>query len=492
MLAATAVVLLAVAPRVPLTAAVQSDARDSSSVLAPAEGDPIDNPIDVFVLVSDESMNAFANYFSDFTADGGAEGAFRRHDVTNVSSFFRHGLKSVPAGSVVIVGNYGLQEPSLEMPATLFLENRLLSEPRLWALLNHSEPLNVILAYDDVVPGTLDGWPRETHHVLYRTMWCAANQRDWLNSLQAEWPIDAADAATRAGGDSWPWLRSFPFGTSMNNGSLAALRGERRPVSDRSLLASFQGSGNNKPAREALGRAAESQLARLRRVANRTVGSEDGYLLSVYDANNPPPDRPDYLELLRSSIFSPSPAGDMWECYRTWEILEAGSIPIVQDMPTYRQCASPAAHFISEVDGGIVLSEWEELPDVLERETADMARLQARQDKLLGWLREYKTNTTTRLLQTARRMRRSAAEPHVWKRRTRCEAVPLSPMQLAKHYASINEAYTEYSLYQPYNVTADTPGALLIGDIMRLAGRICESPMCAPPLLADFRCGVAS
>ena len=42
-----------------------------------------------------------------------------------------------------------------------------------------------------------------------------------------------------------------------------------------------------------------------------------------------PPGSPSYLELLRDSVFTLAPAGDMFESYRVWEAMEAGSIPIV-------------------------------------------------------------------------------------------------------------------------------------------------------------------
>jgi len=73
-----------------------------------------------------------------------------------------------------------------------------------------------------------------------------------------------------------------------------------------------------------------------------------------------------YIKLLRESAFTISPPGDMYEAYRTWEAVEAGSIPILIETPhTYNLCEQPSIHAFREMPFAIQLRSWDDLPSAL-------------------------------------------------------------------------------------------------------------------------------
>ena len=65
--------------------------------------------------------------------------------------------------------------------------------------------------------------------------------------------------------------------------------------------------------------------------AAATNASAPPYVFEVWDVDRDatPNETMPYLDLLRQSVFTLCPAGDLWDSYRAWESIHAGSIPIV-------------------------------------------------------------------------------------------------------------------------------------------------------------------
>ena len=62
------------------------------------------------------------------------------------------------------------------------------------------------------------------------------------------------------------------------------------------------------------------------------------------------------------------PAGHFYLNPRLWEAVEAGSIPILQEVKgEYNLCNGSSIHFSATIDGAITLRSWDELPAVLEQ-----------------------------------------------------------------------------------------------------------------------------
>ena len=67
------------------------------------------------------------------------------------------------------------------------------------------------------------------------------------------------------------------------------------------------------------------------------------------------------------SVFTLSPPGDLYEAFRTWEAIEAGSIPVLVDTPgVYKACDRPSVHHFWEEPFALQLGSWDELPAALE------------------------------------------------------------------------------------------------------------------------------
>ena len=438
------------------------------------------------------------NYFHDFVFSVESTTDWIIHDASleNGASFFASKINHVPAGSVLLVSRYNLQEGN-RVPVG---QDLLLDSPRLWMLLNHSKPLIVILFNDEYCQMP---WINTTHHVLYRTTWNADWHKEWLASLQFE---------DNAKPSHWPWLRSFPFGTAYDNGRLTELSAERRPANRRRLLFSFRGSTTyKKPYRTQLRSYATQNMQDLNTFANMMMAHAPvhpsgvgRYVLNVYrrDSSSRTERKITYLELLRDSIFTLSPPGDVWDSYRTMEAIEAGSIPIVFDVAEYKWCTSPALHLLATINGIIRIRNWSELIPVLARELKNHSTLMSRQRDMLSWLARYKTLTRRQLAETSRRMLDSREElrASLWRPATACKATPLGPHELTQQQVALAsywrkpQAFVD-SPWEPGWVDGPANGRSFFGhggfcsSTSDNFSERCLSPACVPPLIAGFACG---
>eukprot|EP00966_Prymnesium_polylepis_P161200 3725121-Prymnesium_polylepis.1 len=383
----------------------------------------------------------------------------------------------------------------------------ILSWPRLWALLNHSEPLILMIHADGECAIR---WPRTTHHVVYVDTWCERAHGEWLASQRAE------DGATPG---VWPTLRSFPFGTSYGGSSLDELGAERRPASERQLLFSFRGSvtyrkPSRKDLRDAMLRHADAFVELAERTMAHVAAHPSGvgrYLVEMkgdwmplpFTAPYPSSGAISYLELLRASVFSISPPADLWESYRNYEAIEAGSIPVVADNESYHLCGRPALHMLETIPGVVAVGSWDELPRRLARLMSNLSEVDARQQAMLQWLDAEKATARRRVLATAAAMRARR-----WAPRTTCVATPLSPQQVAEQHRQMADYWRRPQRFVDNFwrggggkgfVTPDLSTPPFVGprSWCERADETgsedftedCFSETCMPPLIAAFTCG---
>jgi len=431
------------------------------------------------------------------------------------------GIHATTAGSVVLLSRWALIEGKEG------LGESLCTVPRLWTLLNATMPLQVIL-HDDRHCSI--EWPRDTHHILYRDTWQQRWHQEWRESRALE---------EAQGGSEWPWLRSIPYGTAYGSssqladdaGSLRELgRGETISVRERSILFSFRGTSSYyKPSRGALLRAAQKHARewqflsrRLMSYAQPSPPGLDRYVVDVKDVD----DRTSYttaglisyLDMLHRSVFSVSPPGDSWEAYRTYEAIEAGSIPIVLDSDEYKRgrCIRPAAHLIDTAASFLVsVRRWDDLSDVLQRIAANVSMLEMRQRAMLLWLRNRKADLAGEIRRTSQHMANSLREPSgdntasrlSWRPPTRCSSTPLTPSQISKQHHFLTEywrkpqpAYERMGgmgiglgpmdiprLFQGRNTEAEAGYC----DVAETVGfrEPCLSSSCGLPLVNNVSCG---
>ncbi|KAL1528769.1 hypothetical protein AB1Y20_010097 [Prymnesium parvum] len=441
----------------------------------------------------------FATYFNDSFA---SPGAWEWIAISDPAHFFlRGGLAAVRAGSILLLSSWELEDRAVEPTAAPYLQHRLLSSPRTWALLNHSAPLVVVNT--DGGQCSL-GWPRGTHHVLYRATWCRAWHEEWRLSQAAE----------RAPPPARPWLRSIPFGTAFDGGSLRALAAARPAVRERRLLLSFRGTaGDGKPDRRRLGEAVAREAAALESLARQAMRAAPppppGLGRVVVDITEPGGSyrtgaNISYLGLLQQSIFSICPPGDLWETYRAWEAIEVGSIPILLDVQrVYGHCPHPAEHMLATVPEALSVRDWSELPELIRRETADMGALARRQERLLQWLEENKRRVHEELLHTSREMREGR-----WHSPTSCSYASFSPQQIARQHqqlarywrqpqpASRDEVAFYLGMYNPRAFVESrvdqwkhTPIPPLCEQSSEDWSEPCRHKGCGLPMVANFSCG---
>ena len=143
-----------------------------------------------------------------------------------------------------------------------------------------------------------------------------------------------------------------------------------------------------------------------------------------------------YLDLLRLSIFSLSPPGDLWESYRTYEAIEAGSIPVVLDLPEYKRsrCVKPASTMLDIAATFIVsLQSWDDLAPVMQIIGSNVSWLESRQQRMLWWLRQRKAELRREIIMTHRKMlssvqlsaKRNVVEHLSWHSQSTCNVPPL-------------------------------------------------------------------
>jgi len=204
-----------------------------------------------------------------------------------------------------------------------------------------------------------------------------------------------------------------------------------------------------------------------------------------------------YEDLLGSSIFTLCPAGDFWETYRTWEAIEAGSIPIVHDVRgCYAGCTDPAVHLRTLVpDGVLLVDDWAELPALLAREMSNLSKVSWRQNILIDWLATYKRQAFVDLTRTVLEMRtpRKAMPP------TACTIRPLAAQRIAQQQTNL----ARYWRRPQHHVIIDEASAGLymvprpfVGKSNSFCGagphdtftEKCFSKDCMPLLIHGFKC----
>ena len=462
-------------------------------------------PIDIYRVISkpppgddhffaskfDDSMAHVETYFLQFVA-GAAAGdtiQWRQHTVFADELLTPEGLAAVRPGSVLLLASWLFEDRDVVNTDPGLLETRLLSTPRLWALLNASQPLLVVLTEDGSC--SLD-WPSTSHHVLYRATWCGRWHEEWEASTRLE-----------GGNGSWPWLRSFPFGTYA--GDVSKLEVGSRPAAQRPLLFSFRGhTSANKPSRSAMKAALEAQRDRLDAIAAAAVRPSarprypfGRYLLDVvgYGEGYATGNLISYADSLRQSVLALSPPGDLWEAYRTWEAIAAGSVPVLVNARRVHGCRRPGAHMLA-LTGSFALwvDDWSELPDLLAREAANLTRLHARQQAMRAWLDAYRSETRRLLLSTSAAMRRGR-----WKPRAEWRVAPLDARTLAKQHRALGAFWRRpqptapsLRLGEATNIFGSNVPQPLAGGLCRHASyederafrEPCKAPGCAPPMAA--------
>jgi hypothetical protein len=115
----------------------------------------------------------------------------------------------------------------------------------------------------------------------------------------------------------------------------------------------------------------------------------------------------EYTRILLESIFSPSPMGNVnIECYRVYEALECGSIPIVEKRLTL--------DYYTKLLGENPLpavSSWAEARSFLRKMVASPGEMDRLQERCIAWWQRYKIEYSQRVGEFLAERSRAGAEP---------------------------------------------------------------------------------
>lgn len=109
----------------------------------------------------------------------------------------------------------------------------------------------------------------------------------------------------------------------------------------------------------------------------------------VNSPRTPQLDTDSYMKILGDSIFTLSPAGHNPECFRLYEAVEAGSIPVLMkwDMNLREPCKGSLVHWKDAPV--LILNSWNELYSTVNKLLEEPKKLNEMQIKLRLWYDDY-------------------------------------------------------------------------------------------------------
>lgn len=116
-----------------------------------------------------------------------------------------------------------------------------------------------------------------------------------------------------------------------------------------------------------------------------------------------------YLKTLTDSDLTLNPVGFNTECYRIYEALSLGSVPVVENVLTPGQCDSKSGNsplrLLKEFNAPLILIEdWNDLNDLLETESKlDLQVKVERRKRIVTWYENFKVKMKNRLLTIVRK-----------------------------------------------------------------------------------------
>ena len=108
----------------------------------------------------------------------------------------------------------------------------------------------------------------------------------------------------------------------------------------------------------------------------------------------------DYINILRSSDLTLSPVGQNAECYRIYEAMSCGSVPVIEDQPAANSCGVTTSDrsrrtlltLLRRHEAPVIfVSDWNQLPRLLDNERRLTQRhIVERRKKLVQWHRKFR------------------------------------------------------------------------------------------------------
>lgn len=112
------------------------------------------------------------------------------------------------------------------------------------------------------------------------------------------------------------------------------------------------------------------------------------------------------MKALRDSELTLSPVGMNAECYRIYEAMSLGSVPVVEDRTTTGSCDTRPLRLLKQYEAPVIwLKDWTHLPNLLRRQNAlSQTKLLNRRIHLVSWHEKFKMNMKARFLDVLKRL----------------------------------------------------------------------------------------
>jgi len=107
----------------------------------------------------------------------------------------------------------------------------------------------------------------------------------------------------------------------------------------------------------------------------------------------------DYVRILRDSDLTLNPAGKNVECYRIYEAMAVGSVPVIEDTTVSATCGTPTSNshlrvlrLLKQFEAPVIyISDWHELLSILQREQLmTSADVIARRINIVRWYQKFR------------------------------------------------------------------------------------------------------
>jgi len=108
----------------------------------------------------------------------------------------------------------------------------------------------------------------------------------------------------------------------------------------------------------------------------------------------------EYVRILRNSDLTLNPAGKNVECYRIYEAMAVGSVPVIEDVPVMASCGTATAsdsrrqllRLLKQYNAPVIyISDWSELPAILQRELSmSLIDVVARRINVVRWYQKFR------------------------------------------------------------------------------------------------------
>jgi len=120
----------------------------------------------------------------------------------------------------------------------------------------------------------------------------------------------------------------------------------------------------------------------------------------------------DYVQVLRDSDLTLNPAGKNVECYRVYEAMAVGSVPVIEDVSVSASCGTAVNNDHRQVlrllkrheAPVIYISDWRQLSAILQSEQQmSPADVIARRINVVRWYRKFRRKMRDTFVHVIRR-----------------------------------------------------------------------------------------